>query len=383
MLLLPDEIVSSSHSTAPYAVTSSIDSSDPYRIDLAPERRGLVDLLETLLRYAWLITTLGFLVGVSVVVSGLLKGRLYAAESAFVLDADKPSAGVSGIAAQFGIVIPQGGDGQSPGFYADLLRSPTILRPILDSGVVVPTATGTTMLRLIDSMPAADGGRGIRRFKAMKQLADRVGTNAAQRTGVVTLRVLDPSPQAALAINRRMLALLNEFNITRRRTQASTQRAFVEDRLEKARVALRDAEERMRVFLATNRGFIPSSEANFERQRLERDVSTRSQVYLSLTQSYEQAKVEEIRAAPLVSVIQPPELPVGPEPRHLARKGIVGFLIGTMLGLLLAYLIESLRRARVEHPDAVATISAALADLRHNWWRPWRAIARSGPRPVR
>ncbi len=378
-----DEIASSSHPSAPQALTSNINSSDPQLLDLAPERRGLVDLLETLLRYAWLIVAIGLLVGVGVVVSGLAKGRMYAAESAFVLDADKPSAGVSGIAAQFGIMIPQGGDGQSPGFYADLLASPTILRPILDSGVVVPTSTGTTILRLIDSMPALAGDRGMRRFYALQQLADRVSTNAAQRTGVVTLRVLDPSPQAALAINRRMLALLNEFNIDRRRTQATTQRAFVEDRLEKARVELRDAEESLRAFLAANRGYIPSSEANFARQRLERDVSTRSQVYLSLIQSYEQAKVEEIRAAPLVAVIQPPELPVGPEPRRLARKGIVGFLIGAMLGLFLAYLIESIRRARVQHPDEVARIADAFADLRRNWWRPWRAIAPRGPRPMR
>jgi uncharacterized protein involved in exopolysaccharide biosynthesis len=347
-----------------------------------PSGGGLVDVLETLLRYAWLIIAIALVVGVAVVVLGLQQGRVFAAESAFVLDTDRPAAGVSGIAAQFGIAIPQNGDAQGPGFYADLLRSPTILRPILDSGVVVPAPTGPTMLRLIDSIPPSAGARAVRRFYAMQRLQNRIGATAAQRTGVVTLRVVDPSPQVALALNQRMLALLNEFNIARRRTQATDQRSFVEDRLAQARDSLRGSEERLRIFLAANRGYVPSSEASFERQRLERDVSTRSQVYLSLLQSYEQAKVEEIRSAPLLSVIQTPELPVGPEPRRLARKAMIGLLIGALIGIFLAYLIESIRLARLRDPDMFAALGHAAGDLRRNWWRPWRAALRSDPRYV-
>lgn len=361
--------------------TNVLDSQHP---DQPPERGNVVVLLETLVRHAWLILTLALLVGIGVVIQALTEGRVYAAESAFVLDSDRSAvSGVSGIAAQFGIAIPQNGDAQSPGFYADLLRSPTILRPLVDSGVVVPGPRGPTVLRPIDSIPGPPGDRALRRARALQRLQDRIGTSFAQRTGVVTLRVLHPSPQVALAINQRMLALLSEFNITRKRTQATTQRTFVEERTLQARDALHGAEERLRVFLAGNRGFIPSSEASFERQRLERDVSTRSQIYLALLQSFEQSKVEEMRSAPLIAVIQQPELPATPEPRRLARKGIVGFLIGALLGLFIAYVIESIRRIRDEHPEEVAALSRAFADLRRNWHRPWRAAARGGVRSVR
>ena len=380
----PDEIVSSSPTPAPRPVASSIHALDSQPPDVPPERGNPVNLLETLVRNAWLIVAPALLVGVGVVVKGLTDGRIYAAESAFVLDSERSTvSGVSGIAAQFGIAIPQQGDAQSPGFYADLLRSATILRPIVDSGVAVPGPAGPIMLRLIDSVPGDAHDRALRRALALQLLQDRIGASFAQRTGVVTLRVLHPSPHVALAINQRMLGLLNEFNIARRRTQATAQRTFVEERTLQARDALHGAEERLRVFLAANRGFIPSSEANFERQRLERDVSTRSQIYLSLLQSFEQAKVEEIRSAPLIAVIQPPELPAGPEPRRLARKGIVGFLIGTLLGLFLVYLFEAIRRMRAEHPDEVASLSRALTDLRRNWLRPWRAVGRGGVRSVR
>lgn len=350
----------------------------PARLD--PGASGALGAVLIVLRYAWLVAALAFTVAAVVAVKGLRGGRVYAAESVFILDAERQSAGMSGIAAQFGIAIPQaGGDAQSPEFYVNLLRSRAILRRVVDSAVTVPTPRGPIPLQLIDSIPAVSD-RALRREFAIQRLANRIGAVAAPRTGVVTLRVQDPSPYAALALNRRLLDLLREFNLARRRGRATAERAFIQDRLVYARDSLTRAEERLRTFMAGNREYATFSEASFQRQRIERDVSTRSQVYLSLLQSFEQAKLEEFREAPLIAVIQPPELPVAPEARRLARKTIVGFVIGAVLGVFLSYLLEMLRRLRQRPPEASQALRQALVDARRNFFRPWRAFGRR-PRP--
>lgn len=309
-----------------------------------------IDLLWTLLRYFRLTVGVAVVLAVATAVQGLRQGRVYSAESAFVLDSEGGQSPASGLAAQFGIALPQTGQSQTPGFYADLLTSPTILRRVVDSAITVQTARGPVQLDLIDSVPGDAGDRAVRRQQAMMLLENRIGVATAQRTGVVTLRVVDRSPAVALALNRRLLDLLAEFNRERRRSQTSEQRQFVESRLAEARNELRNAEERLRRFLEANRAFVPSSEAYFQRQRLERDVMARSQLYESLLQSYEQARLEEFREAPLIGVIQHPELPATPEPRRTVRKTAVALLVGLVLGLFLAYVLESWRTFRARNP---------------------------------
>lgn len=333
-------------------------SFDPSRPDTAPhddaEADGSsagVELLLTLFRYFWVMLALALLFALVTGVRGLRQGRVYGAESAFILDSDRASASpASGLAAQFGIALPQGNNAQTPAFYADFLKSPSILRRVVDSAVVVQTPTGRVTLDLIDSVPGRDRPRAVRRQDAIQLLGNRIGVTTAQRTGVVTVRVVHPSPYVALALNRRLLELLNEFNVERRRAQTSDQRAFAQERLAEARDNLRAAEERLRAFQQANRAFVPSSPAYLQQQRLERDVSVRSQLFQSLQQSFEQARLEEFREAALIAVIQEPELPVSPESRRLVRKTSVAFLIGAVLGLFLGYLMESWRRFRARNP---------------------------------
>jgi uncharacterized protein involved in exopolysaccharide biosynthesis len=339
----------------------------------AMEIPGTLGFLVTLARYSWFVTLFALVVAAAVAVKTLREGRVYAAESAFMLDSDRPLTNVSGLAAQFGIAVPPTGDAQSPNFYADLLKSPALLRRVVDTTLQVNTPTGVHTLRLVDSVPD-DGNPALRREFALQKLSSRIGVSTAPRTGVVTLRVLDPSPDVALAINQELLRLAEEFNRSRRRGRAMAERSFIEERLDSSRDSLRFAEERLRRFLSANRAFLPSSEAFFERQRLEREVGTRSQVYVSLLQSHEQAKLEEFRDAPLLAVVQSAERPAAPQPRRTARKTVIGFLIGLVAALFIAYVIEGVRQLRLRHPAAGERIGHAFHEARGGALRPWRLL---------
>ena len=94
----------------------------------------------------------------------------------------------------------------------------------------------------------------------------------------------------------------------------------------------------------------------------------RQEVVTSLTQSYEQARIEEVRNTPVITVLEPPELPVIPDQRGLLRSAILGLLLGGLVGVLAALGREFLARSRDSEPEAYARLVAvgeqAAGDLR-------------------
>jgi uncharacterized protein involved in exopolysaccharide biosynthesis len=156
------------------------------------------------------------------------------------------------------------------------------------------------------------------------------------------------SRQIALSqrIATKLLDVLNAFNLARRQSQARSERQFIEDRLAAARAESRVAENRLQNFLTGNRTVFNSPVLQFEQQRLQRDVTITQQVLLTLTQSFEQARIEEVRDTPVITIIEPPNLPVDPQPRGLVKGVLAALVAGVVLAALWAVGFEALRRVR-------------------------------------
>ena len=111
-------------------------------------------------------------------------------------------------------------------------------------------------------------------------------------------------------MNRRLLELVTEFNQERRQSQAAAERRFVEARREEAKGELEEAERNLQRFLEQNRSYESSPQLVFEAQRLQRSVDINQQLYTSLAQSYEQARIAE--------TVTHPSLPSWTSPRRPA-----------------------------------------------------------------
>ena len=109
--------------------------------------------------------------------------------------------------------------------------------------------------------------------------------------------------------------MVSHFNLLTRQTRAGAERRFVEARLQEAADSLRLVENRHKAFLQANRDFRNSPQLKFENDRLERDVQFQQQLYTSLAQSFEQARIDEVRNTPVITVLEPPDLPASPDPR--------------------------------------------------------------------
>jgi tyrosine-protein kinase Etk/Wzc len=145
----------------------------------------------------------------------------------------------------------------------------------------------------------------------------------------------------------RLLDQLNTFNLTGRRSRATQERKFTEERMLEVGAELRAAESRLEQFLEANREYRLSPKLTLQQDRLSRDVGMRQQVYSSLAQSYEQAKIDEVRDLPVITTVSEPEAPVLPDPRGLLLRTLFAMVAGAGLGLAIGFLREWRARGRL------------------------------------
>jgi uncharacterized protein involved in exopolysaccharide biosynthesis len=137
--------------------------------------------------------------------------------------------------------------------------------------------------------------------------------------------------------------------------------------VDSARIALTNAEDSMQVFLQANRRYEDSPELTFQAERLQREIARQQQVYTGLVQSFEEARIAEVRDTPVLTVLQVPFFPPGPDDRNLLLAIALGLVLGGMGGVVLAFVIEAIRRPAPGDP------------AREDFQRAWDALFRSIP----
>lgn len=278
--------------------------------------------------------------------AALLRGPQYSALAAFVPQVgDATPSGLAGLASQLGVQIG-GSRGESIEFYARLLKSQEILREAATTHYEVRLADGDTLRGTLPALlgfGAETDPKAVRR--AVRLLDQQTAVSLDTKAGVIGLRTLSPWPEMAVALNRRLLDLVGEFNVRKRQSQAGAERAFLQTRLESAGRELREAEDALARFTGANRSFAGAPLLTLEQERLQRQVDLRQQVYVALAQSFERARLDEIRNTPVLTVVDPPEGSAR-SARNLILTGIGGAMLGALLGGVIALGRSLVIRAR-------------------------------------
>ena len=300
-----------------------------------------MSLLRTFLRSITLrrFALIGLAGGVLGVVALTVVGPRYLVAVQFQPRAASRS-GLGGLAAQLGVDASSNLD--SPQFYAELVRVPDLLAIVSRATVFTSSGAKVTVSEALESTDA-DSARQV--AKTVRKLRVIVTVAADRRTGIVTFSVTDPDKDVAFGIASNLLSALSEFDSERRRTRAGVERRFVDARVTELSAAVRAAEDSLRIFLTENQQ-LGSPSLALDRDRLARAVSLKQGVLISLAQSLEQAKIEEVRDTPMISVIEEPKRPVFP----VRQRRSVWALVGAFLALLV-FVLWSVRgdlRAKIQ-----------------------------------
>lgn len=270
------------------------------------------------------------------------------------------------LANQFGVSVPGvSAEEASPAFYQELLSSREILARAANEPYDVD-GVGSVMLK--DLLEIEDDTEPLRDEETIDWLREQaVSVSTGRETGTVTISVKTEWPDLSVAIAEDLLEEISLFNLDTRTSQAATERAFIQERAAEAEEELATVEDSLRLFLEANRQWQNSPLLQFRHDGLQRAVTLRQSVLTTLVQSYEQARIAEVRDTPVITVLQTPYLPPGPDPRRRVLSAALGIVLGGMAGIVFAFLVEAFRRPNEGDP------------AREDFQQTWEGLKRSIP----
>lgn len=355
--------------------------------DPGESSRSLVSVLALLVRRRRVLVGLPLAVMVAAVLLSFLMTKRFTAQSRFLPETEGQVPGeLAGLAADMGLGASLGAaSGESLDFYGQLIRSHELLTEVILTEYEVPIEEGRDTLRgNLLALYDIEGDTPEERLKVAKQLLEdrHITVSPYREANILVLRTDAPWPALAEAVNRRILTLVNAFNLDRRQTRAAQERDFLEERLERVRSELQEAENEVQQFVQSNRQWNEASEAALQYDRLQRQVRLAEQRYSAVIQSLDQAQVEAIRSMPVITVVDRPEgtaLQTAPEP---LVNGVLGLILGGGLAIAVVLGGELLSGARRTNPREYGDLRRALEEAASGI--PWigRKFRRRGPVPT-
>jgi uncharacterized protein involved in exopolysaccharide biosynthesis len=342
---------------------------------------SLFALGTTLLRHRWRIGRWMLAGGLLAALTVLFRPALFVASGSFLPlgAADPTRSGLASLAGQLGVTIQQGNQTLSPEVYAKLIKSRVLLLEIARDTFAVQEMGGRR-IPFLDVVEIKPGSVARREEGGVKLLGKMVEVGVAKPTGVVEFTVSTKWRSLSLGIANELINGVNAYNERTRQDQAGAERKFVEGRLAIASADLRDAENRMERFLQMNRNLGGSPELAMQRDRLQREVSLRQQVFTSLTQSYEEARIREVRDTPVITVLEPPAVPTVPASRGRAVRILLGLMLGAVLGAFLAFISDMVARQRKDGDTEASAFADTLAEVKGEVLRPIARFRKPNPR---
>lgn len=176
---------------------------------------------------------------------------------------------------------------------------------------------------------------------ALTALDALVGIGMDKKTGIIRIRVTTNDPDLSAAVANRLIDLLRDFNVQKKRKKAWYNYEFLSNKLSEASKELFAAESTLTAFEKRHRDYTESTDPSvvMEHEKLTRELELKENLFIDLTKEKELADIELKRQTPIVRVLDyasPPRIKSFPP-----RKLIV--MAGGSLSLISAVIVSLLR----------------------------------------
>lgn len=354
----------------------------PYPPSGSHQPFSFVQLLNVLISHRWKVVGPPLVLMVLAIGVSLSSETTYTSTASFMPDRESVNqrGGLAAAASKFGLDLGTQQTGQSLQFYAHLLETQEILRSAVSTEYSLSLdSEDEEQKTLVEIFQVKGSDSAARLTTAAGRLEKQTEVSIAGSTGIIELSVTTRYPELSRQIAERLVTLLEKFNQETRQSRAAAEAKFIRNQLTNARQELLRAEDSLEHFLERNRSFRNSPNLTFEHERLQRRVRRKERLYSSLAESYEQARISQVRNTPKITVVEPPRAPQKPDPRPVSVKAAFGLVLGGLAGIFWAFGAEFIGDARRSDPEAyerfVDLKREMLRDLRNAGRRllpPWR-----------
>jgi len=164
-------------------------------------------------------------------------------------------------------------------------------------------------------------------IEIVKGMRGRLTVSVDQETGVITLKSELPDPQAAAEMGHKAISLLKKYMRDYRTEKAKQDLQFVQQQVDEARNRFEAAQQQLAEFRDSNIN-LATAKAQTQEQELQSRYDIAFNVYNSLRQRLEQARMEVQEQTPVFTVLQPISVPLNDNTSGLLLLVVSGVLGG-------------------------------------------------------
>jgi uncharacterized protein involved in exopolysaccharide biosynthesis len=168
--------------------------------------------------------------------------------------------------------------------------------------------------------------------KAIEQLSEQLSVSIDDESGLITISLLMEEPQLSADIVNFVAEKVKHYISKEVFIQSSENRQFIENRMAEAKEELSNSEVKLTDFRKEHPLALDTPDLQLQRGRFMRDIEVNQEVFITLRQQYELAKIEELKEAPIINILDEGEAAV--EKTKPRRTLIV--IISTILGITLS-----------------------------------------------
>ena len=167
-------------------------------------------------------------------------------------------------------------------------------------------------------------------FEAVKTLRERINANIDQRSGVITISAEFPDPLVAAQVADFAVKYLTGYITEYRIEKAQKDLIFIQGRFSEKELEFHQAQISLANFRDANRNIV-SLTAQTEEQRLQDQYNLAFNVFNSLAQQLEQARIKVQEETPVIKILEPVQVP---NERSKPSRSLIMIIFGFLGGFL-------------------------------------------------
>tara|TARA_Y100001958_G_C21228853_1_gene554374 strand:- start:631 stop:2091 length:1461 start_codon:yes stop_codon:yes gene_type:complete len=320
----------------------------PVKTDLDPEKVLLSDILLIMaeqIKVIFLFTFLAVFLGFTY--EKYIKKPIYSSYSKVLLPSqasleNNRIGSLSGLASQFGVNIPNetAADLSSPLLYPEIIKSRIFAEKLLKKEFYLDRYQ--KRLKLIDILIEKDRDKissdqhlTTKAFNILNR--DYIEFINDQNSPVSIIRVRAAEPLFARDLANEVLIQLESLNRYFKSQNVNEKINFINNRISSVSKDLRLSEIRLKNFNEQNRQ-ISSPSLQLELDRLAREVEIQKEIYLTLKQQLELAKIEEVQKASVIQILDYPQISTEASNKNVLVVLLLSIFLGLGFGIAFAFI---------------------------------------------